>query len=135
MAQPNITYITPTPGESIRASYKEGHNNITVKYISDISLNFYQVRITKDGEKFGLDTGVLAYQYAGSLAANVEHSFNIEINDELFPEDGIYRIGLYAREALENTWDVTYLLFITSEGEIFIPSNADGFEVISKDED
>lgn len=131
MASPNIKYITPTPGDTIRASYKAGHNTVEVRYISDISLNFYEARVTKEGEDFDVGVGGLAYQYAGSLAANTEHSFVIEINDKLFPEDGVYRISLYARESLENTWDVTYL-FITSENYIFIPSDTDAMEVVRK---
>lgn len=131
MASPNITYITPTPGDTIHASYKEGYNIIKVRYISDISLNFYEARVTKDGEDYDVGIGGLAYQHAGSLAANTEHSFTITINKELFPEDGVYRISLYARESLENTWDVTYL-FITSENYVFTPINSDGMEVVRK---
>lgn len=31
MASPNIRYITPTPGDTIRASYKAGHNTVVVR--------------------------------------------------------------------------------------------------------
>ena len=61
MASPNITYITPTPGSTIHASYKNGYNTILVRYISDISLNFYEARITKDGDDYDVGVGTLAY--------------------------------------------------------------------------
>lgn len=133
MASPNLTYLSPQVGEIIRASYQNGHNQIQVRFKSDISLNFYEARVTKINEDYDIGVGGLAYQWAGSLAANVEHSYTISVSPELFPEDGTYRISLYAREALENTWDVTYL-FITAEGQIFKPVDADGLEVIRKDE-
>lgn len=131
MATPNITYYKPTMGTTIAASYKDGYNSVTVEFMTDISLNYYEVRVTKFGEDYDIGIGACPYHNANGFAASTRHSFEIPITKEYFPEQGKYRISLYARESVENTWDVTYL-FITSEGQIFEPAGFDGMEVLTK---
>lgn len=134
MATPNIIYYTPTMGEHLHQSYQDGYNSIQVVFESDISLNFYEVRVTLEGEDYDIGVGACPYQNANGFAANQKHTFFIPVTQEYFPNSGTYRVSLYAREAIENTWDVTYL-FITSEGEIFQPvgqEEGEGMEVLTK---
>lgn len=136
MASPNIRYLSPDLGETFHASYNAGYNSIEVRFISDLSLNYYEARVTKEGEDYDVGVGALAFEHIGSWAANTEHSYTITVDNTLFPNPGTYRISLYAREALENTWDVTYL-FITSEADgsnlVFQPVGAEGLEVLKID--
>jgi hypothetical protein len=61
----------------------------------------------------------------------MSHSFSIEVNETNFNQGiGTYRIGLYARNALDNSWDVTYLFFALGS-EQFILADGSTFEVLT----
>lgn len=134
MATPNIVYFEPAIESEVRCSYISGNNTIKVRFQSDISLNYYEVRVTKVTEEYDIGLGTCPYRNTDGFAANTEHTFIIPVTPEYFPEMGTYRVSLYAREALENTWDVTYL-FITADLKIFQPvgqEEGEGMEVLTK---
>ena len=134
MATPNIVYYKPQIGTEVHCSYISGYNTVVVEFQSDISLNYYEVRVTKEFEEYDIGIGACPYRNTNGFAANTKHTFTIPVTPEFFPESGTYRVSLYAREALENTWDVTYL-FITANYEIFQPvgqEKGEGMEVLTK---
>ena len=116
---------------SCKASFNPPYNRIDVTIIpTSCSLSYYEVRVTKADAAHDIGVGALAY-WATNLAKSQAHDFQIPVNSSVFSEgDGDYRISLYARNAIDGSWDVTYLLF-TVGGELFKPSDSSGFEVLT----
>ena len=114
-----------------RASFRSPYNQISIKMTpTNCSLSYYEVRVTEAESEYDIGKGTQAY-WTTNIAANSSHSFIININTETFTAgDGTYRIGLYARSALDDSWDVTYLFFTVS-GEEFILADGSSFDVLT----
>lgn len=114
-----------TPGRS---------NYFTIKFKPTISLSYYEVRITPDAthgiDDYDIGVGKLAYVQA-NIEANKTHTFRIDINQANFSQGGkSYRIAMYARNSLDNSWDVSYLFF-SSDGLQFIAKTDEPFESLT----
>lgn len=114
-----------------RASFTSPYNKISITMTpTNCSLSFYEVRVTGLEEEYDIGVGTQAY-WNTNIAANTPLQFAIDINAKTFTlGDGTYRISLYARSALDNSWDVTYLFF-TIGGEEFTLADGSSFEVLT----
>ena len=114
-----------------RASFNSPYNKINIKMTpTNCSLSYYEARVTGSEDPYDIGVGTLAY-WSSNIAANASHSFTIDINAKNFSlGDGKYRISLYARSALDDSWDVTYLFFTVS-GEEFTLADGSSFEVLT----
>ncbi len=119
---------------SCRASFIAPYNKINIEMApTNCSLSYFEVRVTGLDAEYDIGVGAKAY-WTTNIAANAKHTFTIDINSENFTlGDGAYRISLYARSALDGSWDVTYLFFTVS-GEQFILADGLEFGVITTKE-
>lgn len=115
-----------------RASFTSPYNKISITMTpTNCSLSFYEVRVTGSEEEYDIGKGSRAY-WSTNIAANVSYTFTIDIAPENFTlGDGTYRISLYAKSALDDSWDVTYLFF-TVGGEEFTLADGSSFEVLTQ---
>lgn len=114
-----------------KVSFIAPYNKVDIiMYPTNCSLSYYEVRITKEDENFDIGVGQLAY-YATNIPNQNDYSYSISVNSTNFSKgDGVYRLGLYAKSSIDESWDVTYLFFTVS-GSKFVPSDADGFTVLT----
>jgi len=114
-----------------RVSFNAPYNRVDIRFTpTNCSLSYYEVRITGVNDPYDIEVGNLAY-WNTNIAANATHSFSFPVNSTLFDAgDGTYRVSLYAKSAVDGSWDVAYLLF-TVGNEQFVPADADGFEVLT----
>ena len=115
-----------TVGSMCKVSYN--HKIIVNLTPVNCSLDQFDIRATLSENPWDIDQGKLLSR-ATNLRQNLTHTCEFLINPENFPEMGEYRIGLYARNALDNSWDVTYLFFTLSEQ--FILADGSSFEVLT----
>jgi hypothetical protein len=118
---------------SCKASFVSPYNKITVSMTPSTSLSYYEVRVTKSNEAYDIGVGQLAY-YATNVAGNTAKTFDINVNSTNFTGgSGTYRISLYAQNAADYSWDVTYLFMVIpssgSTNQLFAPKGSDGLEV------
>lgn len=119
---------------SCKGSFIAPYNQIKIKYVPDRSLSKFIVRVTGENEDYDLDKGTRAVWQTNIPAKQVTNA-TIDINSSIFNlGDGKYRIGLYAQSMLDQSWDVTYLLF-TVDNFKFIPADADNLEVLTARDD
>lgn len=114
-----------------RASFIAPYNKINIEMTpTNCSLSYFEVRVTGSEESYDIGVGANAY-WTTNIAANLTHTFTIEINSTNFSlGDRDYRISLYAKSALDDSWDVTYLFF-TVDGEEFILADDSSFNVLT----
>lgn len=114
-----------------RASFIAPYNKINIEMTpTNCSLSYFEVRVTGSEESYDIGVGANAY-WTTNIAANLTHTFTIEINSTNFSlGDRDYRISLYAKSALDGSWDVTYLFF-TVDGEEFILADDSSFNVLT----
>ena len=123
--------MTPTVGSTCKVSYDY---KITIEVTpNNCSLSQFDIRATGSDASWDIDQGKLLNRIT-NLSKNSSRSCEFLINRENFPTAGDYRIGLYARNALDDSWDVTYLFFTLAEQsgtEQFILADGTPFEVIT----
>lgn len=138
LVTPLVTYNSIKIGQAdvslsqrVRASFNAPHNRIDVTMTpTNCSLSYYEVRITAVDADYDIGVGKLAYSDV-NVMANAAYSFSIDVNSTNFTlGDATYRIGLYARSAIDGSWDVTYLLF-TTDGYQFETSSNERVEVLT----
>lgn len=119
---------------SIRASFNPPYNVISGTFKStNISLSRFEVRVTAADADYDIDLGTRPYYIVSNISANSVHKFSFEINKENFNLGNInYRISLYARSALDGTWDVTNILFDLNDLLLVPSDNYTGLEVYSQ---
>jgi hypothetical protein len=78
-------------------------------------LDQFDIRATASADPWDLDRGILLSRRT-NLQQSISYSCEFLINKENFPDAGEYRIGLYARNALDGSWDVTYLFVTLNDG-------------------
>ena len=124
----NVDVLLSSTG---RVSFQSPYNKINVKMTpTNCSLSYFEVRVTGSEEEYDIGKGVKAY-WTTNIAANASHEFTIDVNSSNFMlGDGTYRISLYAKSALDDSWDVTYLFFTVS-GEQFILADGNAFGVLT----
>lgn len=137
---PKVTYKSITinsvevalSSSTAKVSFESPYNRINiVMRPTESSLSYYEVRVTKENEAYDIGLGNLAYMNQ-SVPLNADTSFSINVNSNIFNGgDGLYRVSLYAKSSTDGSWDVTYLLFGLNSGELFEPSDCDGFEVLT----
>lgn len=95
-----------------RASFKPPYNKIEVQLKpTTASLSYYEVRVTQADEVADIGVGKLAY-WDANISANEIKIFSIDINDTNFSHgDTTYRLSFYAKNAVDGSWDVSYLYF------------------------
>ena len=132
----NNQSITVNSENPIRASFNPPFNIISGTYKStNISLSRFEIRITAADADFDIDLGTRPYYATANISANSVHEFSFEINEENFNLGNItYRISLYARSALDGTWDVTNVLFDLNGLQLDPSDEFDGIEVYSQKE-
>jgi hypothetical protein len=115
-----------TVGSLCKVSY---NHKITIKVTpNNCGLGQFDIRVTGSDDPWDIDQGKLLNR-ATNLSKNSSYNCEFFINQENFPTAGDYRIGLYARNALDDSWDVTYLFFTLSEQ--FILADGSSFEVLT----
>jgi hypothetical protein len=116
---------------SCRASFKSPYNKIEIKMTPTASsLSYYEVRVTSAAEDYDIGVGQLAY-WDSNISAAVEKKFTIDITPTIFTHgDGTYRISLYAKSAIDGSWDVSYLFF-TVDNLPFILADGKTFSVLT----
>ena len=128
-------------GGTVHRSFSEHFNSIHITFNSNISLNKYEVRATEipadkdplvQKQSYGVGEGTLLFNEYGSIQAGVDFTFTISINGKVFDPTKSYRIGLYARSALDNTWDATEL-FMTTSGLFLVKPDGTWFETLAQD--
>lgn len=109
-----------------KASFKSPYNKINIQLKpTTASLSYYEVRITQADEVADIGVGTLAY-WATNISANTVTTFSIDINAKNFSHgDNTYRISLYAKSAIDGSWDVSYLYFTLEDTQFML---ADGVE-------
>lgn len=114
-----------------RASFNSPFNKINVTMTpTNCSLSYYEVRVTGIDDPYDIEVGNLAY-WTASVAQNKTHSFTININETLFNKgNGVYRISLYAKSAIDGSWDTSYLLF-TVDNNQFVLADGTTFSVLT----
>lgn len=114
-----------------RVSFSSPYNQIDITFQpTNTSLSYYEVRVTEDGEPYDIGVGNCAY-VATSIPLNAAHKFSISVNSTTFDKgDCVYRISLYAKSALDGSWDIAYL-FITLDGYSFQLSDGSLFGVVT----
>lgn len=120
-----------TLSSNCRASFIAPYNRIIIDMTpTNCSLSYFEVRVTGLEDTYDIGIGARAF-CTTNIAANAKYTFNIDINAENFAlGDGSYRISLYAKSALDDSWDVTYLFF-TVGGEEFILADGSNLEVLT----
>lgn len=125
-----------------RVSFNAPYNRIDIKFTPlNCSLSYYEVRVTRDDSLTPYDIGVgnLAY-WTSNVQLNKQHSFSIPVTKDagdhssLFPDENVkYRISMYAKSAVDGSWDVAYIFFVAGSGtdEQFVPASSSGLEVIT----
>jgi hypothetical protein len=114
-------------GAACRVSY---NCKIIITLIpNNCGLDQFDVRATTSDASWDIDQGNLLSR-STNLSQSVAHSCEFYITKENFPSAGEYRIGLYARNALDGSWDVTYL-FITLDGCSFQLSDGSMFGTLT----
>lgn len=115
---------------SAKVSFTAPYNKINIIIHPLTEISYYEVRVTEVSEDYDIGVGECAY-WTTAVPLNTDTSFIININNKIFNKgDGTYRISLYAKSAIDGSWDVSYILF-TIDGEQFVPSDADTFEVLT----
>jgi hypothetical protein len=120
-----------TVGSMCKVSYN--HKIILNLIPNNCGLDQFDIRVTDSDDPWDIDQGKLLNR-ATNLRQGISHECEFSINPETFPTVGEYRIGLYARSALDDSWDVTYLFFTLTEQsgtEQFILADNTPFEVIT----
>jgi hypothetical protein len=109
-----------------RVSFSSPYNKIDITFKpTNTSLSYYEARVTEDGEPYGIGVGNRAYT-ATSIPLNASHTFSLNITPDVFDKgDSVYRISLYAKSALDGSWDTVHL-FITFDNARFILANDNG---------
>lgn len=95
-----------------RVSFNPPYNKVDITFtLLETSLSYYEARVTADADSHGIGIGNLAFTPETNLALNRTHTVSINVTPEVFNKGpGVYRVSLYAKSALDGTWDVTYLL-------------------------
>jgi len=133
---PTVIELDSLPTSPISVSFQQGFNQIVLKYTPDMQLTYYEVRITKVDEDYGIGVGTKWYSDGPNIAGSNLQSVTLNVNSTYFPTptgaeapDGNYRIGLYAK-GVNGIWDITYL-YISSEDYIMAPNDHTGIEVLT----
>lgn len=139
MTPPNVTYEFYINGQklstnSCRASFNSPYNKITIKLQPDVSLSYWEARVTPDAahtiDEYDIGEGILA-NWCSNVPTTSQTTVVIDINSTNFTQgEGIYRISLYSKSSIDGAWDVTYLLFTVDNDQI-IPADTAGFEVLT----
>ncbi len=100
-----------------RVSFSSPFNRIDITFQpTNTSLSYYEVRVTEDGEPYDIGVGNRAY-VATSIPLNAAHTFSLNVTPDIFDKgDSIYRISLYAKSALDGSWDIAYLFIALTDG-------------------
>lgn len=109
-----------------RASFKPPYNKIEVQLKpTTASLSYYEVRVTQADEVADIGVGKLAY-WDANISANGIKTFSIDINSTNFSHgDATYRLSFYAKNAVDGSWDVSYLYFTFDDMQFIL---SDGYE-------
>ena len=112
-----------------RVSYNYPFNEIKFEMaVKNTSLNYFEVRVTNWEDEYDIEVGELVY-YSPGFPASSTQTFTIKIDPDKYPifritgpESKIktFRVGLYARSAVDNSWDVAYFVFTTNNEQLFI---------------
>jgi len=119
-------------GGSVKCSFQAPYNKIDIVMRPiESSISYYEVRSTYGNADWDIGAGKLLY-WNQTVPLDRDTMFSININQTNFDSgDGVYRISMYAKSAIDGSWDVSYLLFEVGGTDQFIPSDADGFEVLT----
>jgi len=131
--QPELETFDAMPTTKLRFSCTSPYNVLNVSYTPDSSLIYYEVRVTKAGQDYGIGKGTRLYYSGPNIANNSNNSFTLTITKSVpeFSTDGDCLLGFYAKSSdSEGLWDVTYLL-ISSDDYILAPNDYDGIEVLT----
>ena len=127
-----INNIDIALSSTARVSFTPPYNRIDITFVpTNCSLSYYEVRVTEaTTEEWDIDKGVQVY-WDANVAANSSHSFSINVNSTNFSAgDTTYRVGLYARSSVDNSWDITYIFFTLTDGD-FTLSDGSTFNVLT----
>jgi hypothetical protein len=110
-----------------RVSFSPPYNKVDINFsLLESSLSYYEVRVTGEDDPYGVGEGILALNpneeplALFSLALNKSHAISISVCPKVFNKgDGVYRVGLYAKSAVDGIWDITYFLFTLSDGYVY----------------
>lgn len=104
-----------------KASFNSPYNKIEVRLKpTTTSLSYYEVRVTQADEVADIGVGTLAY-WATNISANDITTFSIDINAKNFSHgDNKYRISLYAKSAIDGSWDISYLVFTLTDTQVLL---------------
>lgn len=99
-----INDIDVTLSSTCKASFSPPYNKINIQMTpTNCSLSYYEVRVTGSEDLYDIGVGKLAY-YGTNIPANKKYSYTIDINSTNFSLGDItYRIGLYARSAVDDS--------------------------------
>ena len=125
-------------GESVRASFKDGFNTVSGTATStNVSLNWFEIRVTEADEDWGIDKGNRLFITVGSIEANTAYNWNFTITPDKFnmgnSTNKAFRIAFYSRSALDGTWNITYTL-LDLQSLSLIDSNGVSLEVPTQEE-
>lgn len=111
-----------------KVSFQPPYNKIYVTFSSNISLSYYEVRVTAAIANWDIGVGTCPW-YRTNIASNTATEFEIDINSTYFNNnDGLYRVSFYAQSSIDGSWDVAYLI-VGDDGFDFKPSDYDGFGI------
>jgi hypothetical protein len=114
-----------------RVSFSSPYNKIDITFQpTNTSLSYYEVRVTEDSESYDIGIGNRAYATT-SIPLNTPHTFSLNVTPDIFDKgDSVYRISLYAKSALDGSWDIAYL-FITLNDGYFQLADGSLFNVVA----
>lgn len=93
---------------------------ITITLIpNNCGLSQFDIRATVLESPWDIDQGKLLSR-STNLRQSSAHTCEFIINTENFPEAGSYRIGLYAKNELDGSWDVSYLVFTLNGTQLIL---------------
>lgn len=118
-------------GDECKASFSSPYNLIEIRLSSlNYSISYYEIRVTKDGDEYDIGVGNRIY-WTSNLETDKIYYIPLSVNEENFNQgDGVYRISLYARNALDGSWDVTYI-FCTIANDMFTLADGSSFDVLT----
>jgi len=136
LLRPEVTYTITLNGTQIpvdgsaKVSFKSPFNKIYINVKpTNTSLSYFEARVTTYNADYGIGVGKLLCHETNISSTGKTLSF--DINATNFSEgDGDYRIGIYSKNSVDGTWDLTYIFFEVA-GSQFIPSDSTGFEVLT----
>lgn len=132
-AQPELETFEGVPTSKLRFSFNNPYNQLNVTYTPNMSLSYYEVRVTNIGSEYGIGKGSRLYYAGPNISNGSNNSFTLTFTNATpeFQTDGDKLLGFYAKSSdSEGLWDVTYLL-ISSDDYIIAPNDYDGFEVLT----